>query len=60
MVKTMEIYRITTNYCCFAVEVEDGFVVNAAPISKWAIGKPWDVVRDWWIVKRDATIELVL
>lgn len=35
--------RITLSYAVFGLIVEDAVVVEAAPIARWAVGKP---IRD--------------
>lgn len=47
----IELPPITT----FAVEVEDGIVVRAAPIGRWMVGKPITTVQDWVNQKHGAT-----
>jgi len=43
----------------FAVVEIDGKVVEAAPISKWAVGKSIDDVIKWWKRKgADRVVEL--
>lgn len=39
-----QLYQITTYNACFGVEVEDGVIVDSAPIAKYYIGKPLDAL----------------
>lgn len=34
-------------YACFGIIIRRGIVVDATPIGKWMIGKPWGVVDEW-------------
>ena len=44
---------------CFGITVgPSGFVVEAAPIAKWAVGKPWTTVSAWFIRKGAAIHKL--
>lgn len=50
------LYRITTGYACFGIVVEAGRVILAAPIARWARGKPWEGVRAYY-ERRGAVVE---
>ena len=50
--------QVTTSYFCCGIEVEDGVVVAAAPIMKWAVGKSDTAVREW-VRKKKGTMEAV-
>lgn len=38
---------VSLPYATYGIEVEDGKVVDAAPIAKWMIGKPETEVAAW-------------
>jgi hypothetical protein len=40
--------RVELRYATFAVLVQDGFVVDAAPIARWAIGRPEVAVASYY------------
>lgn len=40
--------RVSLSWACFGLGVRDGLVVWAAPIARWAIGKPETVVADYY------------
>jgi len=46
------------NSPCFGVVVEDGIVVEAAPIAKWTVGKSIVTVVLWYL-KHNAKIEVI-
>ena len=53
-----DLYRVTTRRLCAGLLVEDGRVVLAAPILRWAVGKPLATV--WaWVAKMGGTLERV-
>ncbi len=33
-------HRVTLPWACFGIISKEGIVVSAAPVAKWAIGKP--------------------
>lgn len=37
----MNLYRISSKRFTAGLVVDDGIVVEAAPILKWTIGQPW-------------------
>jgi hypothetical protein len=39
---------VSLDYATFGIEVRDGVVVDAAPIARWAIGKPEQYVADYY------------
>lgn len=39
---------VSLTYATFGVQVRDGVVIDAAPIARWAIGKPESVVADYY------------
>lgn len=47
----MTLWRITLGRACFGVLVQDGVVVEAAPICGWATGQPWAKVKRWLAAK---------
>ena len=51
-------YQVTTSYFCCGIIVQDGKVLRAAPIMKWAVEKDFDFVK-YWVVKKGGTIELL-
>ncbi|MBA2708542.1 MAG: hypothetical protein H0U59_12130 [Gemmatimonadaceae bacterium] len=51
-------YRITTDYMCCGVVVDDGIVIEAAPIMGWSVGKTLAAVSAW-VVKKQGTIEVL-
>lgn len=51
--------QITTNYCCAAIAVEDGIVVEAAPILRWTIGKTDVFIYDYFTNRRNYKVEVV-
>lgn len=48
----MTVYLIDAPHYCAGVVVRDGVVTVAAPIVKWAIGKPWNEVSDYFNRKK--------
>ncbi len=45
------LYQITLSYACFGIVVEDGIVVEAAPIGGWMVGKRISYITAWVIKK---------
>ena len=41
------IAMVTAPFYCSAVIIRDGVVVEAAPILRWAVGKPWPEVESY-------------
>ncbi|MFF0864139.1 hypothetical protein ACFYUV_20440 [Nonomuraea sp. NPDC003560] len=41
-------FWVSLAYATFAIVVRDGRVVDAAPIARWAIGKPEQRVADYY------------
>ena len=39
---------VSLSYATFGLAVRDGIVVDAAPIARWAIGKPEQKVADFY------------
>jgi len=39
--------QIDIPYACFGITVKHGVVIEAAPIGKWMIGKPWKDIKVW-------------
>jgi len=52
----MRLYRVTTNYFCCGVMVENDIIKETAPIMSWARGKSLLKVMDW-VRKKKGTIE---
>ena len=52
------LYRVDVPHFCCGIIVKDEKVVKAAPIMKWAVGKPLTVIQAWVKSKR-GTILLV-
>jgi hypothetical protein len=42
-----ELKEVKLGYACFGIEVDDGKIVNAAPIAKWMIGKSIVAIERW-------------
>jgi hypothetical protein len=40
-------YRVSSRTAVFGVIVLDGVVNSAPPMAKWAVGQPWEVMRQW-------------
>jgi hypothetical protein len=38
---------VTLSYATYGIAVEDGRIVDAAPIARWMIGKDEQVVISW-------------
>lgn len=53
-----KLFRITAPYFCAGVEIEDGVVVEAAPILAWMIGKPFTYVKSY-CTRKSFSIEKV-
>lgn len=55
------IYVITTTYATFAIITDryDKVVKAAAPIAKWTIGKSIYEALRYYIIKKNATIEML-
>lgn len=54
----VETYRIVLRYACYAIEIRDGAIVDAAPIAKWAIGKKLNWFKGW-VEKKGGTVKLL-
>ena len=39
---------VSSHYATFGIAVRDGIVVDAAPIARWAIGKPEGYVAGYY------------
>lgn len=48
---------IETNFACFGAIVENGIVIEIAPIAGWTKGKAWAYVKNYMIKKYNANIE---
>lgn len=48
---SLQTVQIDLPYACFGVVVKDGVVIAAAPIAKWACGKPIGEVIAWALRK---------
>jgi hypothetical protein len=44
--------RVEAPYYVAGLIIENGVVVQAAPILFWAVGKSWNYVRDYFDTKR--------
>jgi len=53
-----QLIRITAPHYCAGLEVENGWITNAAPILFWSIGRRWDRVRPYFERKRFKIEEL--
>jgi hypothetical protein len=52
----MWLVRVETRTACFGMVVDGGgVVVRAAPMTRWAIGKPGKAAVAWWR-KHGATV----
>jgi hypothetical protein len=40
-----KLYQITSSYFCAGIIVNDGVIVQAAPILKWSIGHTFEYFR---------------
>jgi hypothetical protein len=49
---------VSMPWATVGVRVVDGVVVDAAPIVRWAVGKPWPVVQAWFRRKGAVTVGL--
>jgi len=56
---TEHLFYVRTSYFTCGVIVEDGMVVSAAPIMKWAVGKRWEEVRNWVLNRKQGSISQV-
>lgn len=50
--------RVSLPYATFGLRVEEGFVVEAAPIARWTIGKDERTVADYYRKKGATFITL--
>lgn len=49
-------YWVSLPYATFRVNVRDGTVIDAAPIARWMIGRPWSYcIR--WVLNKQGQIE---
>jgi hypothetical protein len=56
--RSEQLYQIDTVYYCAGLVVESRRVTQAAPVLRWALGKPWTEVERWARGKR-ARVTLV-
>ncbi|MDD4984365.1 MAG: hypothetical protein PHQ43_01050 [Dehalococcoidales bacterium] len=52
------LYSIDLPYAHYGVEVRRGKVVDAPPIARWMVGKPWVVCAEW-VAKKHGTVAQV-
>jgi len=53
--------RIQAPHLCAGLEINGyGFVIDAAPILRWAVGKPWREVRSYIARKRGWSWQQIL
>jgi hypothetical protein len=52
-----DLIRVTTSYAVYGLLVHDGWVIDAAPICHWAVGKRERYVADYLRTRRGATFE---
>lgn len=45
------LFFVTLPGSVFGVVVVRGQVVDAAPIARWTVGKPWVTARNWFTAK---------
>jgi len=38
-------------YACYGITVSNGIVIDAAPIAKWMLGKNWNDIKYWILMK---------
>ena len=50
------LYHIDIDYACFGIIAKNGIVIEAAPISKWALGKSINDVLNYYKNKKNAKI----
>ena len=52
------LYRVVLPHAVYGVVVDEstGRVTEAAPIGRWAVGKPLDAVKRW-VERRGGTVE---
>jgi len=51
----MRYCKIELPYVCFSIDIEDGIVIDSAPIGKWMIGKNInEIIR--WVEKKKGKI----
>lgn len=50
--------RVVVPYAVYAIQVEGGVVIDAAPIARWMIGKDTRFIREW-ITKKGGTWEVL-
>ena len=46
-IEAEEVFQVDTGYACAGVVVLHGWVIDAAPIYRWMIGKSWASVKRW-------------
>ena len=39
--------QIDLPYACYGIEIKDGIVISAPPISKWMVGVTFENVKIW-------------
>lgn len=44
----MIVWWVSSPRCTFSLVEKNGVVVEAAPISRWALGEPIEKVLAWW------------
>ena len=44
-------FWVSLPFATFGVCVRDGTVIDAAPIARWAVGKPWSQVGNYYLRK---------
>ena len=51
-----DLYQVDVRYFCAGVEVQDNIIIRAAPILRWACGKPLSALQSWVKTKRGTCI----
>lgn len=51
-----KLYWVSLPYATFGIISKDGWVIDAAPIAKWAIGKTMNEVWKYYTYKKKAVI----
>ena len=47
------LWRISApHFCAGVIVAQDGIVLDAAPILRWACNKPWAYLRQWALRRR--------
>lgn len=47
----LKIIWVSLPYATYGIEVENGKVIDAAPIARWMIGKDTRFIREWIAAK---------